>query len=293
MSTAPLSIARTVAELRQHVAQWRRQGLKTAFVPTMGALHEGHLSIVRLAQRHADRVVVSIFVNPKQFGAGEDFDRYPRTVPEDVEKLESVDTSLLFLPSVAEMYPPGFATTVSVAGVSEGLCGAARPGHFDGVATVVTKLLLQCLPDVALFGEKDYQQYQVLRRLALDLDIPVAILPAPTSREPDGLARSSRNAYLSAKERQIAVALPRTLTATVRAIEAGAADIPAVLAQAADALLTAGFNAVEYVELRDSDTLRPITEVKRPARLLAAARVGNTRLIDNMAVLPPGGVVQA
>lgn len=293
MTTFPLPVAETVAELRRAVQGWRAQGHKVALVPTMGALHDGHLSIVRLAQQHADRVVVSIFVNPKQFGAGEDFDRYPRTVAADADKLAAVKTSLLFLPSLGEMYPAGFATTVSVAGVSEGLCGGARPGHFDGVATVVTKLLLQCLPDVALFGEKDYQQLQVIRRLVLDLDIPVRIMAAPTAREADGLARSSRNVYLSAEQRRIAGALPRTLINAIRAIESGAADIPGLLAEAEKALRGAGFDCVDYIELRDAENLEPVTTVTRPARLLVAARLGATRLIDNMPVLPPGSTIVA
>lgn len=293
MTTLPLPAAETVADLRRAVEGWRAQGQKIGLVPTMGALHEGHLSIVRLAQQHADRVVVSIFVNPKQFGAGEDFDHYPRTVAADAEKLASVGTALLFLPKAVEIYPPDFATTVSVAGLSQGLCGDFRPGHFDGVATVVAKLLLQCLPDVAIFGEKDYQQYMVLRRMVADLDIPVTIIPGPTSREADGLARSSRNAYMSKTERQIAAALPRTLIDTIRAIESGATNIPGLLAEAQRTLRNAGFDAVDYIELRDAENLEPITAVTRPARLLVAARLGNTRLIDNMPVLPPGSVVVA
>jgi pantoate--beta-alanine ligase len=291
LNAFPLPVAETVAQLRRAVRDWRAQGQKIGFVPTMGALHEGHLSIVRLAQQHTDRVVVSIFVNPKQFGPGEDFDRYPRTVAADAEKLASVGASLLFLPSVAEMYPAGFATTVSVSGVSEGLCGGARPGHFDGVATVVAKLLLQCLPDIALFGEKDYQQLQVIRRMVRDLDIPVTIMPAPTSREADGLARSSRNAYLSDAERKIAAALPRILINTIRDIENGAKDISSLLLEAEKNLRDAGFQSVDYIELRDAENLEPVATVTRPARLLAAARLGNTRLIDNMPVLPPGSIV--
>jgi len=277
----------TVAALRDRVATWRNAGLSIGFVPTMGALHQGHLSLVDYARDHADRVVVSIFVNPKQFGPSEDFDRYPRQLAEDRAKLATVGTDLLYAPSVAEMYPEGFSTTVSVAGVTEGLCGASRPGHFDGVATVVTKLLLQAQADVAVFGEKDYQQYLTLKRLVQDLDIPTRILPGPTVRDADGLAMSSRNAYLSAPEREIALALPRTLTRMVEVLEAGQDDIDAVLRQGRAALQEAGITQVEYLELRDAETLRPVTRLTAPARVLAAVRVGQTRLIDNMAVTPP------
>ena len=288
----PPSIVRTVAELRQIVSQWRRQGSTIGFVPTMGALHDGHLSLVRLAQTRAHKVVASIFVNPKQFGVNEDFDRYPRQEQADAEKLASVGADLLFAPTVAEMYPEGFATTVSVSGVTEGLCGAARLGHFDGVATVVTKLLLQCLPDIAVFGEKDYQQLMTIKRLARDLDIPVEIIGGPTLREADGLAMSSRNAYLSASDRRTAAALPATLRRIISALETGDANTEKLLAEGVTALLAAGFQSVDYLELRDGETLTPVTTIMRPARLLVAARLGKTRLIDNMAVLPPGSIVR-
>jgi pantoate--beta-alanine ligase len=201
MPNSPLPIVRTVAELRAQVAGWRKAGQRVGLVPTMGALHEGHLSLVRLAREHAERVVVSVFVNPTQFSPNEDFDAYPRDEAHDAGLLAGVGCDLLFAPGVAEMYPPGFATTVTVAGVSEPLDGTARPGHFVGVATIVSKLLNQCGPDVAVFGEKDYQQLQVIRRLARDLDLPVEIVGGPTARAEDGLALSSRNAYLSAAER--------------------------------------------------------------------------------------------
>lgn len=279
-------IVRTVADLRATVADWRKAGLRVALVPTMGALHDGHLSLVRQGQALADRVVTSIFVNPKQFGQNEDFGRYPRQEQADAEKLASVDCDLLFAPGVDEMYPAGFATTVSVAGVTEGLCGDTRPGHFDGVATVVTKLLLQCLPDVAIFGEKDYQQLATIRRFVRDLDIPVAIHGGATVREADGLALSSRNAYLSAAERAAAAAIPRVLRSIIAALEAGSGELSALLEQGKADLRAAGFDPIDYLELRDADSLALLARLDRPARLFVAARLGKTRLIDNMPVTP-------
>lgn len=279
-------IVRTVADLRATVADWRKAGLRVALVPTMGALHDGHLSLVRQGQALADRVVTSIFVNPKQFGQNEDFGRYPRQEQADAEKLASVDCDLLFAPGVDEMYPAGFATTVSVAGVTEGLCGGTRPGHFDGVATVVTKLLLQCLPDVAIFGEKDYQQLATIRRFVRDLDIPVVIHGGATVREADGLALSSRNAYLSAEERAAAAAIPRVLRAIIAALEAGSGELAALLEQGKADLRAAGFDPIDYLELRDADSLALLARLDRPARLFVAARLGKTRLIDNMPVMP-------
>lgn len=279
----PLEIVRTVSELRARVAAWRRAGDRLALVPTMGALHAGHLALVEEGRRRADRVIATIFVNPKQFGAGEDLDRYPRQEAADAAALDGVGCDLLFAPGVAEMYPDGFATAVSVAGVTDDLDGAARPGHFDGVATVVAKLLNQAQADVAIFGEKDYQQLLTIRRLARDLDIPTQIVGHPTVREADGLARSSRNAYLSADERTRAVELPRAMQAAADALIAGG-DVAATLEAATQRLLSAGFAAVDYVELRDAETLAPIDRLDRPARLLAAARIGGTRLIDNVAV---------
>ncbi len=282
-SVGGLPTARTVAALRAVVAEWRRQGRRVALVPTMGALHAGHLSLVRLALERAERVVASVFVNPAQFGPNEDFASYPRGEADDAARLRETGAHLMFAPAVEEMYPPGFATTVSVAGVSEGLCGAHRPGHFEGVATVVTKLLLQALPDMAVFGEKDYQQLMVIRRLTRDLDIPVEIVGGATVREADGLALSSRNAYLSPEERRIAPALYRALAETAAALAAGE-EAPLLLARAREAVLAAGFRDVEYLELRDAETLAPLDRAARPARLLAAARLGRTRLIDNVPV---------
>jgi pantoate--beta-alanine ligase len=285
MSTPPLPIVRTVAELRAQVRAWRKAGETVGFAPTMGALHEGHLSLVRLARERADRAVVSVFVNPTQFGPAEDFDAYPRDEARDAELLASAGCDLLFAPQVAEMYPPGFSTTVTVAGVSEPLDGAARPGHFAGVATVVCKLLNQCGPDVAVFGEKDYQQLQVIRRLVRDLDLAAEIVGAPTARAGDGLALSSRNAYLSQAERVIAPALARTLSEAGARLRAGA-PVGQVEAEAQAALAAAGFHKVDYVEVRAADDLARLGPgpVSTGARILAAAFLGKTRLIDNMPV---------
>ena len=280
-----LPIVRTVADLRAQVGGWKAQGLRTGLVPTMGALHEGHLSLVRLAGKRADRVVASVFVNPTQFGPNEDFDAYPRNEAHDAALLEAAGCSLMFAPTVAEMYPPGASTTVTVAGVSEPLDGVARPGHFAGVATVVAKLLLQCGPDVAVFGEKDYQQLQVIRRLVGDLDIPVEVLGGPIVRAEDGLALSSRNAYLTPAERAVAPALNRALAQAVQRLHAGAL-VSDVEAKALAALRTAGFGRIDYVEVRGADDLARFGPgpVEGPARVLAAALLGRTRLIDNMAV---------
>lgn len=285
MSPSPLPIVRTVAELRAQVRAWRRAGQTVGFAPTMGALHEGHLSLVKLARTRADRVVVSVFVNPTQFGPNEDFDAYPRSEARDAEMLASVGCDLLFAPTVAEMYPEGFATTVTVAGVTEPLDGQARPGHFAGVATVVAKLLNQCGPDVAVFGEKDYQQLQVIRRLVRDLDLPVEIVGAPTARAEDGLALSSRNAYLSDAERRTAPALAQALQAAAARLRAGE-PVAAVEADAVAALTAAGFRKVDYVEVRRADDLARLGPgpIDAPARILAAAFHGKTRLIDNLAV---------
>ncbi len=291
MTDAPRRVARgprvlhTVADLRAAVAAWRADGLSVALVPTMGALHEGHLSLMRMAKEKADKVVVSIFVNPKQFGPNEDFDAYPRTLEQDTFKVGMAGGHAVFAPSVAEMYPDGFSTTVSVTGVSEGLCGGARPGHFDGVATVVTKLLLVALPDIAIFGEKDYQQLMVIRRFVTDLGIPVRIVGAPIVREVDGLAMSSRNAYLTDGQRGTANRLNWTLRQVAEDLKAGRPVAEAVAAGTAE-LDRHGFAPVDYLELRDADTLAPLDALDRPARLLVAARLGDTRLIDNIPVEP-------
>ena len=280
-----LATARTVAELRAQVRAWRAQDLSVALVPTMGALHEGHLSLIRLALEKADRVCVSLFVNPAQFGPNEDFDRYPRDEAADARKIAATGAHLLFVPAAREVYPPGHLTRVQVPVLGDELEGAFRPGFFTGVATVVAKLLLMALPDVAVFGAKDYQQLQVIRRMVADLDIPVRIEGGDTVREADGLALSSRNAYLAADERRIAPALHATIAAVARSAAAGA-DPAEAEAKAAQGLLAAGFTRVDYVAVRDADTLAAWPGPTRPGRVLAAAWLGRTRLIDNVEVVP-------
>jgi len=280
-----MDIVRTVAALREAVGEWRAAGHAVGLVPTMGALHDGHLSLVRRALEISDRVCVTLFVNPKQFAPNEDFETYPRDEAADCATLEAEGAHLLFAPLTDEIYPAGFATTVSVAGLGEGLCADFRPGFFEGVATVVTKLLIQSLPDVAMFGEKDYQQLLVVRRMAEDLDIPVRIVAAPTVRDADGLAMSSRNVYLNAAQRQIAPAIYGTLLSVAEDI-AGGAPVAPTLAGGRDSLERAGFDRVEYLELRDAETLRPLDRLAGPARVLAAVWLGATRLIDNVPATP-------
>lgn len=281
-----LAIIRTVAALRTQVAAWRHDGLKVALVPTMGALHAGHLALVTEARRHADRVIASVFVNPTQFAPHEDFEAYPRDEEGDRAKLRSAGCHRLYAPSAPEMYPAGFATRILVDGVSQGLCGAFRPQMFGGVAVVVTKLLLQTLPDVAIFGEKDYQQLLVIRRLVQDLDIPVQIIGGATVREADGLAMSSRNAYLTPEQRQAAPELFRALSAAAQQLRQPGTPAAPVLAAACQRLVAAGFHKIDYVELRDAETLATVGQVAAPARLLAAAWMGKARLIDNVPALP-------
>jgi len=273
---------RKLDDLRAAVAAWRAEGLRVALVPTMGALHAGHLALVEAARRPGTRVVASIFVNPKQFGANEDLSRYPRRELADQRLLSEAGCDLLWMPSVEAMYPAGFATNISVAGVSAAFDGAARPGHFDGVATVVTKLFNQVAPDAAYFGEKDFQQLGVIRRLVNDLDLAVEIVGVPTQRDDDGLALSSRNIYLDEEQRGRAIALPRALGVAARAIGRGE-PVAAILADARRSLEAAGFE-VDYVDIADAETLTPDPAPDRPRRLLAAARMGTTRLIDNMAI---------
>jgi pantoate--beta-alanine ligase len=277
---------RDVETLRTAVAELRADGGKIALVPSMGALHAGHMALVAEARRRARHVVASIFVNPRQFGPNEDLALYPRREASDARMLEEEGTAILWAPDAAAMYPEGFATNVSVAGISEGLCGASRPGHFDGVATVVLKLLNQVQPELALFGEKDYQQLAVIRRMARDLDLAVEIASVPTQRDADGLALSSRNAYLTDEEREAARALPRALGEAASAIQRGSSVVEA-LSAARERLARAGFDPIDYVELRDAETLEPRDALSAPARLLAAARIGKTRLIDNLPLAPP------
>ncbi|MBO6804628.1 MAG: pantoate--beta-alanine ligase, partial [Thalassospira sp.] len=263
------------------------EGLRVALVPTMGALHDGHISLTHLAREHADRVIVSIFVNPTQFAPNEDFGAYPRTLPADQKLLGDAGVELCFAPSVEEMYPDGFATKVSVDGaMTNVLCGAARPGHFDGVAQVVTKLLLQALPDCAIFGQKDYQQLMVIRRFSTDLNIPVEIIGAKILREDDGLAMSSRNRYLTPDERAIAPTLNKVLGG-ITAKAANGAELGPLLAKGREDILSAGFDPIDYLEVRDADTLELISDtVTKPARIFVAARLGKARLIDNHAIEP-------
>lgn len=283
MQTADrLEVLRTIG------SGWRAGGERIALVPTMGALHEGHLTLVREARARANRVVVSIFVNPAQFGPGEDLAAYPRRLAADSALLVAEGVDLLWAPPVEEVYPQGFATTISVAGLTADFCGAARPGHFDGVATVVAKLFNQVQPDCALFGEKDFQQLAMIRRMARDLDLVRphvdAIIGVPTVREPDGLALSSRNQYLTAEERAAAAALPREMQVATAQIAAGA-PVAEALATLEQALIDAGFASVDYAALADAETLAQLHEQPRhPARLLVAARMGRTRLIDNLPV---------
>jgi pantoate--beta-alanine ligase len=276
---------RQLKPLRKAIATLRSDGGKVALVPTMGALHAGHMALVAEARKLAKHVVVSVFVNPKQFGPNEDLAAYPRRPAKDSAMLGEAGVAILWMPDAEIMYPAGHATGISVAGVSEGLDGAARPGHFDGVATVVAKLFNQVRPDIALFGEKDFQQLAVIRRMAADLDFGIEVVGVPTEREEDGLALSSRNVYLTEAERLQARALPRALGTAAAAIENGG-EVADALARAEAALIEGGFQSVDYVALCDAATLQPVASLERPARLLAAARIGAARLIDNVPVVP-------
>ncbi len=279
------TVVRRAAELSARRADWRRAGERIALVATMGGIHDGHLALVKKARALADRTIVSLYVNPRQFAPGEDLARYPRDEAGDRARLVGVD--LLFAPSDAEIFGEGFATTVTVDGVTEGLCGPERPGHFGGVATVVAKLLLMVLPDFALFGEKDYQQLLMVRRLVADLAIPVDIVNVPTVREADGLACSSRNAFLVETDRAIAVRLNQVLGEIVRRLEAREASVAEALAWGRAELEGAGFSRLDYLSLCDAETLAPLGALEEPARILAAVRLGSLRLIDNMPVAPP------
>jgi len=276
-------IVRDVASLRAKVWAWRKRDETVGLIPTMGALHEGHLALVKAALQTCDHAVTTIFVNPAQFAPNEDFEAYPRNEADDMAKLASLSADLAFVPPVQEMYADGFSTSVAVSGLSEGLCGASRPHFFGGVATVVSKLLLQALPDRAFFGEKDYQQLQVVTHMARDLDIPVEIVGVPTVRESDGLAMSSRNWYLSPEERAVAPILYEILCEIAEKLSNGDASAAAI-ASAKSTLQDAGFGPVDYIEVCDAISLEPLERADRPARVLAAAYLGRTRLIDNVPV---------
>ncbi len=283
MPEKPIRIVRTVSDLREAVDTWRSSGKKTVLVPTMGALHEGHLSLVRLAKQTGDRVVVSIFVNPAQFAPHEDFDSYPRTFEDDLAQLAELTVDLVFAPPREEVYPDDFSTHVTVEGLSEGLCGTSRPHFFGGVATIVAKLLNQCRPDIAIFGEKDYQQLLVIRRMARDLDTGAEILGGPIVREADGLAMSSRNAYLTPQERSRAPELHKALIDIASGLGAGQ-DVEALVNAGRERLTTNGFE-LDYLEVRNADTLQPVHgQVREPARVFGAVILGQTRLIDNVEV---------
>ncbi|RMJ02527.1 Pantothenate synthetase [Marinobacter litoralis] len=275
----------SLKELRSILKAYRQQGKTIALVPTMGNLHEGHISLVRKASEAADIVVTSIFVNPMQFGANEDLDSYPRTLAEDQDKLAPAGNTLIFAPPVSEIYPEGLAnqTKVVVPEVSEGHCGASRPGHFEGVATVVTMLFNMIQPDMAFFGEKDFQQLAVIRKMTRDLMMPIEIIGAPTVREEDGLAKSSRNGYLSEEERAIAPVVYKTLTHAAQQLEAGNGDFAALEQEARDTLTNAGLRP-DYFNIVNSLTLKPASEADKELTLLVAAFLGTTRLIDNLSV---------
>lgn len=279
-------VVRTVKDLRQFVSESRRAGKTVGLVPTMGALHHGHLSLVAEISQHVDVPIVSIFVNPTQFGEGEDFEVYPREEKADLEKLAQTKTALVFAPNTEEMYPGGDKTTVSVSGITNRFEGEARPGHFEGVATVVSKLLLQCLPDAAIFGEKDFQQLAAIRQLTRDLAIPVTILGGPIIREFDGLAASSRNAYLSKEGRLVAGQLNVILKSLVTDTRGGG-DIEIAQETAINALLSAGFDTVDYVAVVDPQTFEPVSNLHQNARVLAVARIDGVRLLDNMEIKAP------
>lgn len=283
MSAAPAPIIRTLPELRTATAPWQRAGETIGVVPTMGALHDGHLSLVEAAKRSCDRVIVTIFVNPKQFNNPDDLKNYPRTEEEDARKLARFSVDALYVPDADQIYPDRFATTVSVAGLTDVMEGAHRPGHFDGVATVVTKLFLQSAATDAFFGEKDFQQLQVVRRMAADLDIPITVHGCPTIREIDGLAMASRNLLLSDRARTLAPRLHEEMETLAQGVASGGA-FDALQRAAIERLEKTGFTGVDYLEIRANDDLSLIDRPDRPARLFAAAWLAGVRLIDNIAV---------
>jgi pantoate--beta-alanine ligase len=276
-------VARSVAAMREEVEEWRRAGDVVGVVPTMGALHDGHLALVQAAKSECDRVIATIFVNPAQFAANEDLDAYPRGEVADLAKLQELQTDMAFMPDAGEMYPDGFVTKVRVEGITEILCGLGRPLHFGGVATVVSKLFNQSQADRAYFGEKDYQQFLVVRRMARDLDIPIDVVPVPTVREADGLAMSSRNVYLSIEQRAAAPALYRVIRDVAARVTNGT-SAEAAVAWGLEELATCGFDSIEYLEVLEAEMLGPIDFPNKPGRVFVAAHLGSTRLIDNVAV---------
>lgn len=277
-------IIRSVKDLRKQIAKWRASEKSIALVPTMGALHDGHISLVKLAKKKADRVVVSIFVNPSQFAPSEDLSRYPRDETGDLNRLNAVETDLVWAPDLSEMYPDGFSTSVTPGNTAQYLEGAFRPHHFGGVATVCCKLFSQVTPDMAIFGEKDYQQLVVLRQMVSDLNLPLTLVGAPTKREKDGLALSSRNTYLSTQERDIAPSLYAAISEVADKVSDGA-DISTSIASAKQKLIHSGFTKIDYLDVRDAETLGPpVIGSNRPLRVLVAIWLGKTRLIDNVAV---------
>ena len=278
-----MEVVRTIAELRQHTSRWRIAGQTIGLIPTMGALHNGHLSLIKLAQGKCDRVIATIFVNPRQFLPNEDFDEYPRNEESDIQKLIGMGVDLLFAPKAPEMYQPDASTTVVISKLTDCLCATSRPGFFDGVGTVVTKLLIQALPDLAIFGEKDYQQLLVIKRLTRDLDIPAEIIGAPTIREADGLAVSSRNVFLSKANRETASKVFEILKKTATAIALGN-DVLVACEEARSELMLAGFSEIDYFEARHSETLELIQSFENSGRLFAAVWLGSTRLIDNLEI---------
>ena len=284
---ATIKAIETVAQMQAWSAAERGAGRRVGCVPTMGYLHEGHLSLIRECRRRADKVVMTLFVNPTQFAPHEDFNRYPRDFEGDCQKAESAGAEVVFAPSVAEMYPEGYQTFVTVEGVSQGMEGEVRPTHFRGVATVVTKLFTAVKPQVAVFGEKDYQQLKVIERMVRDLNLGIEIVGLATVREPDGLAMSSRNVYLSPEERERALSISRALFAARAAVDNGEREIPALIKAAVKTIAAAGL-VLDYLEIRDAETLSPLERLDRPARILIAARVGKTRLIDNLALAADG-----
>ncbi|VAW48884.1 Pantoate--beta-alanine ligase [hydrothermal vent metagenome] len=287
MSAGLVKQLETLAELRAMVSEWKRAGLTVGFVPTMGNLHAGHLSLVKLAQQRCDRVVVSLFVNPLQFGPNEDFDRYPRTLTEDIEKLNALQLNAVYLPSVEEMYPCGLAqTVVFIPGdLTNVLEGASRPGHFDGVSTVVCKLFNMVQPDVAVFGQKDYQQSLVIQKMVRDLALPIEVVVAPISRDKDGLALSSRNQYLSVEQRKVAPKLYVALQDIALAIASGNQHFNVLTEVAKERLIEEGFDSVDYLQVCDAVTLQAVDEASQAVVVLAVVRLGTTRLLDNQVVV--------